>query len=210
MARLARLLCVLGVLSLSAPAFAAPLNLPQAFPDFAALTQVTTTYDTVTDAFSVTGFLSQYTGVDLVSHTAVGSFTLDAVIDDTGAITGGTLTINGVVLDGIAGPPADDLLIVDLTDFGFSGTGPSTVFEFTGDTTGGTMAALFPKGAGVILNPGTTSYAGAFDVDFTGSGGTVDAFYIPDNPIPEPASIMLLLSGGAFIAATRKRRNRRN
>jgi len=200
MKRFARLLCVIGMLSLSTTALATPLNLTQAFPDFSVLTQVETTYDEATDIFTVTGFLSQYTGVDLVSHVAGGTFALNAVIDDAGALTSGTLTINGVVLDGIADPPAADLLIVDLTDFGFTGAGTSTVFEFIGDTTGGSMGGLFPNGAGVILNPGSTNYAGAFDIDFTGTGGTVDAFYTP-----EPASMILLLGGASFMAIRRKR-----
>jgi hypothetical protein len=198
MVRIARLLCVLAVVSLSTSVMATPLNLTQAFPDFSAITQVDTEYDASQDIFSVTGFISQYS--DPTSHLATGAFTLDAVIDDTGALTSGTLTINGIVLDGIAPPPAADLLIVDLTDFGFSGTGASTIFEFIGDTTGGSMAGLFDNGVGVILNPGTTDYAGLFTSDFVGSSGTVDAFYVP-----EPATMILLLGGLSALAVRRKR-----
>ncbi len=197
MARFARMLCVLAVMSLSTSVLATPLNLTQAFPDFSAITEVDTEYDASLDTFSVTGFINQYSDPD--SHLASGTFTLDAVIDDTGALTSGTLTINGIVLDGIAPPPAADLLIVDLTDFGFSGAGPTTVFEFTGDTTGGSMAGLFDDGVGVILNPGTTNYAGLFTSDFVGASGTVDAFNLP-----EQATMMMLLGGMSALAVRRK------
>jgi hypothetical protein len=206
MARIVRLICAFGALSMSTAVFAAPLNLPKAIPDFSSLTEVTTTYNAGSGAFSVTDGINQYTD-NTGSYPASGTFTLNAVIDNTGTLLSGTLTISGFVLFTTPPPvpPAADLLIVDLTDFGFSGAGPSTIFEFTGDTIGGTLAAEFPKGAGVILNPGVTDYAGAFDVDFSGSSGTIDTFYIPDNPIPEPMSLILLLSCIPVIAIRRRR-----
>jgi len=201
MSKIIRSFCILGVLSLSASVFATPLNLTQGFPDFASLTSISTNYNAQSESFTVTGFVNQYSDAGATSHLASGTFTLSALIDNSGAFGSGTLTINGIVLDGISPPPASDLLIVDLTHFGFSGTGASTVFEFAGDTVGGTMAAQFDPRAGVILNPGTTSYAGSFANDFFGSDGTVDTFLIP-----EPTSVMLTLGCMSFVAARRRKR----
>ena len=142
MARIVRLICAFGALSMSTAVFAAPLNLPKAIPDFSSLTEVTTTYNAGSGAFSVTDGINQYTD-NTGSYPASGTFTLNAVIDNTGTLLSGTLTISGFVLFTTPPPvpPAADLLIVDLTDFGFSGAGPTTVFEFTGDTIGFREAA---------------------------------------------------------------------
>ncbi|MCY2930128.1 MAG: PEP-CTERM sorting domain-containing protein [Planctomycetota bacterium] len=196
------------VFALAATTAGAPLGLGTTplFPDIAALTSVQTNYayDAATGQFRVTGGISQYSPNSTTSYVAGGGTGLSIIanVNSGGGLfgsPGGTLVINGVIPQiGIYAPV--DLLRADLTAFGFSGATSSTVFEFTGNVTGGVLQAAFSPEVGIIINPGITSFNGSFLGDFTGSGGTVDTFRIP-----EPATMSLLaLAGPALL---RRRRN---
>lgn len=186
---------------------AAPLGLATAFPDISVTSNVTTTYNATSDGFSVSGGISQYSpavGVSKVAGNGTGGtgLTLSAVVDAGGALqSGGTLVINGIVPQlGIV--TAQNLLTANLTAFGYSGTGASTVFEFKGTVTGGTLASAFGTQVGAILNPGSSSnFSGTFAGNFSGSLGTVDVF-----AIPEPATLAALALGGAAAFVRRSRR----
>jgi len=182
------------------------LDLTQAFPDINSSSSLVTTYVAATKSFIVTSYPIQYTEADgTTTHNIGGAsqFTLTASIDNSGALqSGGTLTISGLI-PGVV-DPFDNLITVNLTDFGVSGTASSGTakFEFIGTTTGGAMATEFSPKVGVILVPGGDSYTGWFGSDFTGgSGATVDTFLIP-----EPTSVILLLGCMSAVASRRRRR----
>ena len=179
-----------------------PLNLTKRLPDFAAINTVNMDYDANADEFIAQGNIYLYTDASGNSHPPTfATFLLNDDINGSGALTGGTLTINGF----IDGPvPMDDLLTADLTKFGAHGTGATTVFEFLGATTGGTLAAEFGPKVGVIYQPVTTSYPGNFSADFDGKNGTADTFLVP-----EPASMMLGALGLGCVSAVVSRRGRR-
>ncbi|MCY2928656.1 MAG: PEP-CTERM sorting domain-containing protein [Planctomycetota bacterium] len=183
---------------------AAPLGLTTAFPDFAVTSTVNTAYASSTQTFTLTGGLSQYSpslGVSKVAGNGTGTgLTLTANITNAGGLVSGTLTLNGIVPQ-LTGAVAANLLTANLTAFGFSGSGASTVFEFKGAVTGGTYAASFGSQIGVILNPGTTTYAGNFNGNFTGSTGTVDIFTI----VPEPCTLAVAGLGGLALLRRRRR-----
>lgn len=200
--------CVLLMMACAAQGAPIPLDtaldLTQAFPDINSSSSLVTTYVAATKSFIVTSYPIQYTEADgTTTHNIGGAsqFTLTASIDNSGALqSGGTLTISGLI-SGVV-DPFDNLITVNLTDFGVSGTGSSAKFEFIGTTTGGAMATEFSPKVGVILVPGDGSYTGWFGSDFAGgSGATVDTFLIP-----EPASVMLLLGCMSAVASRRRRR----
>jgi len=184
-------------------ASATPLGLTATKPDMNASTSITTDYNAGTDVFTVSGFLTQYTKPDLVSHNAGGTYSLTATIDGTGALVpgSGTLTIMGFVPDLGIDPPPVNLLTANLTQFGFSGSGASTVFEFVGDIGSGALAGDYTgHQVGIILNPGANcTFNGSFGSNFSGSTGTADNFNVP-----EPASIAFLLAGGLLMARRRR------
>ncbi len=175
-----------------------------------ASSSIQTTYAASTDTFTVTGFLTQFTKTSLPadSHTASGSYTLTATVNDSGALVTGILLVTGSVNDlGFHSPSDPGLLKVNLTQFGFSGSQNSTVFEFIGNVTGGSLSSYYSTGqVGIVLNPGTgTNFGGSFASDFHGGSagaGTVDNF-----GVPEPATLGLLLAGGVALLARRRRKS---
>jgi hypothetical protein len=97
------------------------------------------------------------------------------------------------------------LLKADLTAFGYSGTGATAAFKFTGTVTGGTYAAPFGgigSPIGVIVETWGSTFTGAFTANFanTSSVSTVDV-----RVIPEPCTLTVLALGG--LALLRRRRS---
>lgn len=189
--RSAAVVCALTLFGPVFSADAAPLNLTQGYPDINASSNLTATYVACTDTFCVGGCVVQYAPCATEFALGIGSLTLTADIDETGQLitTGSTLTIFGAVLGYnwvLPNPPVpEDLITADLTDFGFTGSGDSTVFEFLGDVTGGYFASDFGSRVGVIFRPQTTDYDGSFDTDFSVSGtSTLDAFTGPPSNDP--------------------------
>jgi hypothetical protein len=184
---------------------ASPIGLTTGYPDVNASSSIQTTYTAGTDTFHVTGFLTQFSQSSSSSHTASGNYNLTATINDSGQLVSGTLLITGSVHDlGLSSPSDPGLLKVSLTEFGFSGTQNSTVFEFVGNVIGGSLSSYYSDGhMGIVLNPGTgTTFTGSFAADFHGGSagmGTTDNF-----GVPEPATLGLLLAGG--ITLLRRRR----
>ncbi len=211
----AKWLSVCAILLMAGVVQAAPLNLTMMLPDLNSSVDITTTYDATIDAFSVTATLNQYTEGDGTTRPAVGpasggvSVTLDAEIDQNGNLVGGTLVIQGRVINN---PPPGiflegTLLTATLTDFGFSGTGSQTLFEFLGtpaevESETGLLNNEFSPTIGVILRPGNSTTFVDFTSDFSGNdsdgSATMDTF-----KVPEPASLTIF---GLMALAGRRRR----
>ena len=212
-----RLLTLALVLLVSALSQAAPLYLDgfQGLPDIASF-NIAIDYDAGTDQFTADGDPQLYTtGKGTYDIWPGGLFHLDAVIDDTGVLQSGTLTITGNV-DRSPDYPSGTLLSVNLTDFGFNEPGPSNggnvapVFEFVGVATGGVLfSEMKGKGnqVGIILTSFQDNFTGEFDVSYrnyngVAADGQADTFRM----VPEPASLSLLLAGALTLVARRRRR----
>lgn len=169
------------------------------------------TYNATTDQFQVDGFALQiFDDVNGVTPIANGLIDLDATVDGTGTLLGGSVTISGQALGfGNFNP----LLTADLTAFGFQDPSGGELFEFLFDVTGGDLAIpVFygnpgDKVGGLILNADSTGFDGTFDADFDNNfglpgfgNGVSDA-----GVIPEPTSLtLMLLSGIVYFRRSRR------
>jgi hypothetical protein len=213
-----RITCGLLALSLSTtlPSLAAgsllDLVSPEGGPDLF-LAPLDVSYDAGSSAFEVAGWTSGYTVPDTAPDgmPVVGAFTLSAVINGAGVLTGGTLTALGDFGDG-----EQTLLTAALTP-GASGTAfdvnsLGTQFSFLFTVTGGTLVNDFGglNAAGAInLYPWFgrgdipfSCWTSSFCNNHSGAGygnGVSDCF-----PVPEPSTITLGLMGAALGAAARR------
>ena len=136
-----------------------------------------------------------------------GDFSLSASITTAGALTGGTLSISGNFSNtiGLSGV----LLTGNLTAFGFIDGAFSEIFEFSYAVTGGLMATSQYFGVpgtpgGVIYDTQENVFNGLFTSNFSSSGfssGNVDVA-----PIPEPATLSLLVLTGLGLVRPLRRR----
>jgi|LGOV01.1.fsa_nt_gb hypothetical protein len=192
---------VAGILFLFTPvAQATSLNLelfdhPDIFSSF-----IDVTYDAGSDSFTASGF-----AMELQDNTGTtynidnGSFNIGATIDESGIAGPGTLFIGGTV--SALGFNSGTLLKGTLTAFGFPDTvGVSDPFEFLFDVTDGDWAGDIGPVAGVILT--NTDFGGSFSSNFANNG---DGLSNTGTPVPEPATLSLLLLGGGGLCALRKR-----
>ncbi len=191
-------LCV--VVGASGAAVAAPLNLTLDRPDISSFF-ISASYNAATDTLTATGTAAaiDFDGIAPPDFNIVGgTFSLSAVIDASGNMSSGTLTIGGSV--GALGATSP-LLIVDLDVFGF-GTMPTTqIFEFLGTATGGSLASEFQPLVGTVLNMGS-GFQGSFATNFSNSGfGTADTARV----VPAPGAAALLAAAG-LAGITRRRR----
>lgn len=160
-------------------------------------------YVASTDAFTANGYaVSFYNGTLPAFDIIDGTFQLNAFIDDSGSLSlgSGNLSISGIV---DTTPEQSFLLTGTLTAFGFYELN-SALFEFLFNVTGGNMADLYGGVGGVggvILH--STGFSGNFGSDFSNSGaGFSDTGTTA--PVPEPATLALLLMGIPLIFVTRK------
>ncbi len=154
-------------------------------------------------------------GVTDVGVTTEGSYILSATINNSGVLTGGTLTINGAV----GGGSVVTLLTGNLTTgaagtaFGYGDDGDQ-VFQFLFTVSGGSLESAFGgSGAagGIVFTAGfgngdtpfTGSWASNFNTDGT-DNGVIDSFSLKTVPVPEPSSILLVASGVLCMVARRR------
>jgi hypothetical protein len=199
--------CLLACLIIT-PASASLLNLslldhPDIFSDF-----IDVSYDAATDQLNTVGFSLTLNddGVGSPENILDGAFDITATIDEFGVPVAGSLTIMGNVLG--YGPT---LLTGELTDFGFMDPAGGDLFEFLFTVTGGDLAIPALYGGpgsitGVILGANGSNFVGSFDADFNNNGGVPgtglgQADTAP--PIPEPASLILMVVAGMLLRARR-------
>ena len=133
-----------------------------------------------------------------------GTFSLTAMIDHGGVLSGGSLSILGQV-----GPyNSGTLLSGTLTAFGFNGQ--FAPFEFLFTATGGDLMSLYGSNGGIILNLGGGTFNGSFSGDFDNDFGDPSmAMGYSDTGItpsvPDSGSTLLLLGFGFIsLAVIRK------
>ncbi len=183
-----------------AGADALPLGLDLAdTPDLVA-NALDVTYEALSNTLTVSGDVFEFDdGVGLPNPVKFGRFELSATVDAVGSLLGGTLTIEGKVIN--LGFKSGVLLTGTLSAFGFQPAGGDP-FEFLLDVTGGDAAALYGPAAGMFMQ--ATGFGGSFAGDFDNNGGvpgsgsgTADVRV----PVPEPsAGLLLLLATGLALA----------
>lgn len=159
-------------------ATAAPLNLTLGKPDITA-GLLSVNYNATTDILNITGpaLVIDFDGISPPDFGITGgTYTLIATIDGTGHMSSGTLTITGSISGLGATSP---LLTANLGAFGFSSAPVTQVFEFTGTTTGGSLASSFGPSIGSIVGLGN-GFAGSFASSFANTAfGSADTARIP-------------------------------
>jgi hypothetical protein len=172
---------------------AAPLGLTAGSPDITA-GFIDVSYDKVTGAFSASGFALgiQPGGINLTTGDP-NVYSIVATISDAGVLSAGSILVTGD-LDGPGGNGALVLLSGTLAAVGFDDSliSTSSILEFLVNVNGGLPAFTNAGVAGVILAPFVYPTSIASSDNFV--------------PIPEPASISLLLTGLLLAGPRRARR----
>lgn len=200
----ASLLIVALALGANGPAQAALLNLTPSPPDvFSSFIDIS--YDAGSDIFQADGFATTLDddGIGAAEGIAGGLFSLNATIDQSGSLSGGTIAIAGTVAN--LGFTSGTLLTGNLTDIGFADTGGDPL-EFLFSITGGDLAGLYGGTGGVILsNTSFTSWLNSFqNAPFA---GVSDTFAV--SPIPVPAAVWLFGSALLGLAGYGRRSRRK-
>lgn len=116
----------------------------------------------------------------------------------------GTTTVNGQTFSGL-------LLQGTPTAFGSQDNGQFDVFDLGIKVTGGQLADAFGSNAYMLIRPELqSSFTGSFTTNFTAQKATSNTRgdYNPPAPVPEPATWMILIGGGAGLAMFNRRRLR--
>lgn len=116
----------------------------------------------------------------------------------------GTTTIEGQTFSGL-------LLQGTPTGFGSQDNGQFDMFDTSIQITGGSLASAFGGNAYMLIRPELqSSFTGVFDSNFTAQKATSNTRgnYNPVPPVPEPATWMILIGGGASLALFNRRRMR--
>lgn len=193
------------LLAAALPAAAAPLGLTTiSAPDITS-GFIDVSYNASSETFLASGFALTLDddGVGASDNIdPAGSFNITATIDNAGVLSSGSLTIDGSVLG--FGP---SLLIGSLTDFGFL-DGGGDLFEFLFTIDGGDLATLYGDVGpvvGVILDANGSTFTGSFATDFDNNFGSpgLGQGVSDAAPIPEPATLFLVLIAGALIRRKR-------
>jgi hypothetical protein len=205
------LLVVLGIVGTCGQAQAGLLNLAETTPDI--YTSFTTiNYNYGSSLFTASGSAWTLTTTGGIEYDVLGAntaYTITATIDHSGNATLGlpSLVINGEV--GEVGATSGTLLTGTLAKFGYMDPPGGGQFDFVFNVTGGDLASSFGPQVGAILIGASTTFTGVFSdpAGFHNStqDGAVDTF-----PVPEPATLALLATGGFLALGRRIRRTRQS
>lgn len=144
------------------PAQAAPLNLTLQTASSMMADYIDVSYDAASQTLTARGLVEYLVQEsELPAQLANGTFTITAVISNTGAISSGTLTIAGELP--ALGVAQGTLLTGQLKDFGFGEAGGPLEFQFTTD--GGALASNYAATTGVILSQ--SRFPGNFTESFS-------------------------------------------
>lgn len=116
----------------------------------------------------------------------------------------GSTTVGGQSFSGL-------LLQGTPTAFGSQDNGQFDAFDLSVKVTGGALASAFGTNAYVLIRPELqSSFTGVFDSGFSAQKATSNTRgnYNPVPPVPEPATWMILIGGGAGLAMVNRRRMR--
>ena len=153
----------------------------------------------------------EYTILPTVDGTRQQS--LSVALDSTGNIVNsgsnsyslyGTTTVNGQTFTGL-------LLQGTPTAFGSQDNGQFDLFDLGIKVTGGQLASAFGSNAYMLIRPELqSSFTGSFNTNFSAQKATSNTRgnYNPPAPVPEPATWMILIGGGAGLAMFNRRRLR--
>ncbi|MFC1814687.1 PEP-CTERM sorting domain-containing protein [Thermodesulfobacteriota bacterium] len=220
-------IAALLVIFAAGPAQAAPLGLQISYPDI--FTQsINVEYFAEANELRISGwaltFQESADSPQLYLDNYYGAFNISAYIFASGQIDNtkaNTLTITGSINS--LGYTSGVLLTGNLTAFGFEdpdGTQTSNsyndIFEFEFAVTGGDLQGIYGPVANVVLDatfPTADRFDGIFDGDFNNfasPGQGVSDTGAGVSPVPEPATLTLMLIGGAGLFAARRRRRAKN
>lgn len=203
---ISRLYAAVCAALLAIPAQAALLNLTLADSPDIVSGFIDVSYDATTATFFASGFAFELKDGSGVRQINGGLFDLGATIDNSGILSGGTLTIGGTIA--ALGFNSGTLLTGTLTALGFPGNGGDPL-EFLFDVTGGDAAGLYGSSAGIILS--NSGFSGSFAADFDNLlGGLAGTGYsladTAPTAMPVPAALWLFGSGLLWLAGMTRRR----
>jgi len=116
----------------------------------------------------------------------------------------GTTTVDGQSFSGL-------LLQGKPINFGSKDNGAFDMFDLEINLTGGALADAFGDNAYILIRPELqSSFTGDFATNFSSQKATSNTrgSYTPVPPVPEPATWMILIGGGAGLAMFNRRRLR--
>lgn len=211
------ILCSL-VVAFAADVQAAPLNLtlnpsPDITSQFVELQYIAATDSLSVDGYSVT-IDDDNAGplIDFDDAFSALNFNIDATVDGLGNASAGSLSVSGDLSSslGISGL----LLTGDLVLFGFDSQDPGSgldFFEFVFEVTGGQMATFQYFGTpgsfvGVIYDTFENVFNGTWNSNFADINNGGSHTDLAPVPIPEPATLGLLLLAGVSLLRPLRRR----
>jgi hypothetical protein len=174
---------ILTFLSTSHSFAGTELNLTESTPDLTG-SYMTVTYSNTTDAFLASGYTTDYnTSAGDVGINTYDNFNISATINNSGVLTGGTLSIYGG--EGASGP--DELLLAGNLTLGPAGTAfgygadNNQVFEFLFTVTGGQDSSVLSQFGGIGAKGGIVLNAefGSADRPFSGTWGGISIISLP-------------------------------